>query len=173
MEPHVLRRFSSMDNSHPKWMPRLRSLSMARSTDSLDGTGDGPLRPLGNTTTSVKGKGSKRLSITRAHFPKLAECAHFHYETVDFGHIQGPHLPDSWVLSRCSQVPLVLSGQGRLITRMPGSSEGSFPSAGAGGTRTPGWGRAWGHASSGWLGVGLGDWVLSLDGGGRRSRDLG
>ncbi|XP_075763069.1 rho GTPase-activating protein 33 isoform X2 [Pelodiscus sinensis] len=88
MEPHVLRRFSSMDNSHPKWMPRLRSLSMARSTDSLDGTGDGPLRPLGNTTTSVKGKGSKRLSITRAHFPKLAECAHFHYEAVDFGHIQ-------------------------------------------------------------------------------------
>ncbi|EMP29864.1 Rho GTPase-activating protein 33 [Chelonia mydas] len=29
-----------------------------------------------------------RLSITRAHFPKLAECAHFHYEAVDFGHIQ-------------------------------------------------------------------------------------
>uniref|UniRef100_A0A8C4Y827 Rho GTPase activating protein 33 n=1 Tax=Gopherus evgoodei TaxID=1825980 RepID=A0A8C4Y827_9SAUR len=29
-----------------------------------------------------------RLSITRTHFPKLAECAHFHYEAVDFGHIQ-------------------------------------------------------------------------------------
>ncbi|XP_029768987.1 rho GTPase-activating protein 33 [Terrapene carolina triunguis] len=61
---------------------------VARSTDSLDRTGDGPLRPLGNTAASVKGKAPKRLSITRAHFPKLAECAHFHYEAVDFGHIQ-------------------------------------------------------------------------------------
>uniref|UniRef100_A0A8C3EZX9 Rho GTPase activating protein 33 n=1 Tax=Chrysemys picta bellii TaxID=8478 RepID=A0A8C3EZX9_CHRPI len=60
----------------------------ARSTDSLDRTGDGPLRPLGNTAASVKGKAPKRLSITRAHFPKLADCAHFHYEAVDFGHIQ-------------------------------------------------------------------------------------
>ncbi|CAM5124479.1 unnamed protein product [Natator depressus] len=88
MEPRVLRRFSLVDNSQQKWTPRLRSLSTARSTDSLDGTGDGPIRPLGNTATSVKGKAPKRLSITRAHFPKLAECAHFHYEAVDFGHIQ-------------------------------------------------------------------------------------
>ncbi|XP_038239145.2 rho GTPase-activating protein 33 [Dermochelys coriacea] len=88
MEPHVLRRFSLVDNSQQKWTPHLRSLSTARSTDSLDGTGDGPIRPLGNTATSVKGKAPKRLSITRAHFPKLAECAHFHYEAVDFGHIQ-------------------------------------------------------------------------------------
>ncbi|CAM4709566.1 unnamed protein product [Caretta caretta] len=88
MEPRVRRRFSLVDNSQQKWMPRLRSLSTARSTDSLDGTGDGPIRPLGNTATSVKGKAPKRLSITRAHFPKLAECAHFHYEAVDFGHIQ-------------------------------------------------------------------------------------
>lgn len=29
-----------------------------------------------------------RLSFTRGHFPKLAECAHFHYENVDFGTIQ-------------------------------------------------------------------------------------
>ncbi|CAM4628714.1 unnamed protein product [Lepidochelys kempii] len=88
MEPRVRRRFSLVDNSQQKWTPRLRSLSTARSTDSLDGTGDGPIRPLGNTATSVKGKAPKRLSITRAHFPKLAECAHFHYEAVDFGHIQ-------------------------------------------------------------------------------------
>lgn len=84
----MLRRFSLVDNSQQKWMPRLRSLSTARSTDSLDRAGDGPLRPLGNTAASVKGKAPKRLSITRAHFPKLAECAHFHYEAVDFGHIQ-------------------------------------------------------------------------------------
>lgn len=29
-----------------------------------------------------------RLSFTKGHFPKLAECAHFHYENVDFGSIQ-------------------------------------------------------------------------------------
>ncbi|XP_053867318.1 rho GTPase-activating protein 33 isoform X2 [Malaclemys terrapin pileata] len=86
--PSMLRRFSLVDNSQQKWKPRLRSLSTARSTDSLDRTGDGPLRPLGNTAASVKGKAPKRLSITRAHFPKLADCAHFHYEAVDFGHIQ-------------------------------------------------------------------------------------
>lgn len=31
---------------------------------------------------------SFRLSFTKGHFPKLAECAHFHYENVDFGSIQ-------------------------------------------------------------------------------------
>lgn len=29
-----------------------------------------------------------RLSFTKGHFPKLAECAHFHYENVDFGTLQ-------------------------------------------------------------------------------------
>ncbi|MGH0186347.1 UNVERIFIED_CONTAM: hypothetical protein FKN15_023710 [Acipenser sinensis] len=29
-----------------------------------------------------------RLTFTKGHFPKLAECAHFHYENVDFGTIQ-------------------------------------------------------------------------------------
>lgn len=29
-----------------------------------------------------------RLPFTKGHFPKLAECAHFHYENVDFGTIQ-------------------------------------------------------------------------------------
>lgn len=29
-----------------------------------------------------------RLCFTKGHFPKLAECAHFHYENVDFGTIQ-------------------------------------------------------------------------------------
>uniref|UniRef100_A0A671T2N7 Rho GTPase-activating protein 32-like n=1 Tax=Sinocyclocheilus anshuiensis TaxID=1608454 RepID=A0A671T2N7_9TELE len=31
---------------------------------------------------------SQLLSFTKGHFPKLAECAHFHYENVDFGTIQ-------------------------------------------------------------------------------------
>uniref|UniRef100_A0A8C7U6F0 Rho GTPase-activating protein 32 n=1 Tax=Oncorhynchus mykiss TaxID=8022 RepID=A0A8C7U6F0_ONCMY len=30
----------------------------------------------------------RKLSFTKGHFPKLAECAHFHYENVDFGAIQ-------------------------------------------------------------------------------------
>lgn len=31
---------------------------------------------------------SSRLSAPRGPFPRLADCAHFHYENVDFGHIQ-------------------------------------------------------------------------------------
>ncbi|XP_052512218.1 rho GTPase-activating protein 33 [Budorcas taxicolor] len=61
----------------------------ARSTDSLDGPGEGsvqPLPPAGGP--SVKGKPGKRLSAPRGPFPRLADCAHFHYENVDFGHIQ-------------------------------------------------------------------------------------
>ncbi|KAJ6663496.1 hypothetical protein lerEdw1_009575 [Lerista edwardsae] len=61
---------------------------VARSTDSIDTTGEGQVRSLGNATSNIKGKPTKRLSITRGHFPKLTECAHFHYEAVDFGHIQ-------------------------------------------------------------------------------------
>ncbi|XP_040108836.1 rho GTPase-activating protein 33 isoform X2 [Oryx dammah] len=62
---------------------------VARSTDSLDGPGEGsvqPLPPAGGP--SVKGKPGKRLSAPRGPFPRLADCAHFHYENVDFGHIQ-------------------------------------------------------------------------------------
>ncbi|XP_067398987.1 rho GTPase-activating protein 33 [Emydura macquarii macquarii] len=82
---------------------------VARSTDSLDATGEGPPRPLGNTTASVKGKAPKRLSITRAHFPKLAECAHFHYEAVDFGHIQ------LRLASEQGEGPLGAPGDGELL----------------------------------------------------------
>ncbi|XP_026535206.1 rho GTPase-activating protein 33-like [Notechis scutatus] len=67
---------------------------VARSTDSIDATGEGQVRTLGNATSNLKGKPIKRLSITRGHFPKLTECAHFHYEAVDFGHIQLQFAPD-------------------------------------------------------------------------------
>ncbi|KAH0631317.1 hypothetical protein JD844_005604, partial [Phrynosoma platyrhinos] len=60
----------------------------ARSSDSIDTSGEGQVRSLGNATSNIKGKPTKRLSITRGHFPKLTECAHFHYEALDFGHIQ-------------------------------------------------------------------------------------
>ncbi|XP_016049706.1 rho GTPase-activating protein 33 isoform X2 [Erinaceus europaeus] len=62
---------------------------VARSTDSLDGPGEGSVQPLPPTGgPSVKGKSGKRLSAPRGPFPRLADCAHFHYENVDFGHIQ-------------------------------------------------------------------------------------
>ncbi|XP_043748096.1 rho GTPase-activating protein 33 isoform X3 [Cervus elaphus] len=62
---------------------------VARSTDSLDGPGEGSVQPLPPTGgPSVKGKPGKRLSAPRGPFPRLADCAHFHYENVDFGHIQ-------------------------------------------------------------------------------------
>ncbi|XP_056329805.1 rho GTPase-activating protein 32 isoform X1 [Danio aesculapii] len=40
------------------------------------------------STASMKVKNVKKLSLTKGHFPKLAECAHFHYENVDFGSVQ-------------------------------------------------------------------------------------
>ncbi|XP_060114063.1 rho GTPase-activating protein 33 [Heteronotia binoei] len=67
---------------------------VARSTDNIDTSGEGQVRSLGNATNNVKGKPTKRLSITRGHFPKLTECAHFHYEAVDFGHIQLQFAPE-------------------------------------------------------------------------------
>nr|XP_011763446.1 rho GTPase-activating protein 33 isoform X8 [Macaca nemestrina] len=67
----------------------------ARSTDSLDGPGEGSVQPLPTAGgPSVKGKPGKRLSAPRGPFPRLADCAHFHYENVDFGHIQLLLSPD-------------------------------------------------------------------------------
>ncbi|XP_069460979.1 rho GTPase-activating protein 33 isoform X2 [Ambystoma mexicanum] len=61
---------------------------VARSTDNLETSTEGS-RNLGNTSgASIKGKPPKRFSVAKGPFPKLAECAHFHYENVDFGCIQ-------------------------------------------------------------------------------------
>ncbi|XP_054318225.1 rho GTPase-activating protein 33 isoform X23 [Pongo pygmaeus] len=69
--------------------------TVARSTDSLDGPGEGSVQPLPTAGgPSVKGKPGKRLSAPRGPFPRLADCAHFHYENVDFGHIQLLLSPD-------------------------------------------------------------------------------
>uniref|UniRef100_A0A7N4NH42 Rho GTPase activating protein 33 n=1 Tax=Sarcophilus harrisii TaxID=9305 RepID=A0A7N4NH42_SARHA len=68
---------------------------VARSTDNLDGPGEGPVQPLPPSGSSnVKGKPGKRVSAPRGPFPRLADCAHFHYENVDFGHIQLLLSPD-------------------------------------------------------------------------------
>ncbi|XP_041091436.1 rho GTPase-activating protein 33-like isoform X2 [Polyodon spathula] len=74
----------------------------ARSTDNLDSTGDPLSRSVG-TVATVKGKMSKRFSVVKGHFPKLIDCAHFHYENVDFGPIQlqfaNDPSNDCWTLS--------------------------------------------------------------------------
>uniref|UniRef100_A0A3B3ZRX9 Rho GTPase-activating protein 32 n=1 Tax=Periophthalmus magnuspinnatus TaxID=409849 RepID=A0A3B3ZRX9_9GOBI len=46
------------------------------------------MRSCSSSTASMKVKNVKKLNFTKGHFPKLAECAHFHYENVDFGTIQ-------------------------------------------------------------------------------------
>ncbi|XP_050839461.1 rho GTPase-activating protein 32 isoform X1 [Serinus canaria] len=83
----------------PDWEETLSA--MARGADIPDIPGELPLRSCGSTA-SMKVKNVKkyippglmgcdafhRLSFTKGHFPKMAECAHFHYENVDFGNIQ-------------------------------------------------------------------------------------
>ncbi|KAM6967546.1 rho GTPase-activating protein 33 [Aplochiton taeniatus] len=60
---------------------------VARSTDNLESSGEPATRSVG-TTANLKGKMNKRLSVVKGHFPKLVDCAHFHYDNVDFGSIQ-------------------------------------------------------------------------------------
>ncbi|XP_061224573.1 rho GTPase-activating protein 32 isoform X4 [Neopsephotus bourkii] len=83
----------------PDWEETLSA--MARGADIPDIPGELALRTCGSTA-SMKVKNVKkyinpglmgcdafhRLSFTKGHFPKMAECAHFHYENVDFGNIQ-------------------------------------------------------------------------------------
>ncbi|KAM9175313.1 rho GTPase-activating protein 32 [Mergus octosetaceus] len=83
----------------PDWEETLSA--MARGADIPDIPGELPLRTCGSTA-SMKVKNVKkyinpglmgcdafhRLSFTKGHFPRMAECAHFHYENVDFGNIQ-------------------------------------------------------------------------------------
>ncbi|XP_026139274.1 rho GTPase-activating protein 33-like isoform X3 [Carassius auratus] len=70
------------------FLPRGEQLAIkARSTDNLDSSGESGTRSVG-TTANLKGKMSKRLSVVKGHFPKLVDCAHFHYENVGFGSIE-------------------------------------------------------------------------------------
>ncbi|KPP66412.1 rho GTPase-activating protein 33-like [Scleropages formosus] len=75
--------------------PDAECVRTAQSTDNLDTSGEPATRSVG-TTANLKGKMSKRLSVVKGHFPKLADCAHFHYENVDFGSIEGK----SWMVRR-------------------------------------------------------------------------
>ncbi|KAM4547012.1 rho GTPase-activating protein 32 isoform 1-T1 [Fundulus diaphanus] len=63
-------------------------LSHARSAEIPELRAEPLMRSSSSSTASMKVKNVKKLSFTKGHFPKLAECAHFHYENVDFGTIQ-------------------------------------------------------------------------------------
>ncbi|XP_026859687.2 rho GTPase-activating protein 32 isoform X1 [Electrophorus electricus] len=74
---------------HPRERPDWEETisAMARSAEVPELSSE-PLLRSGSSTASMKVKNVKKLSFTKGHFPKLAECAHFHYENVDFGTIQ-------------------------------------------------------------------------------------
>ncbi|XP_052473907.1 rho GTPase-activating protein 33 isoform X1 [Carassius gibelio] len=70
------------------FLPRGEQLAIkAQSTDNLESSGEPGTRSVG-TSANLKGKMSKRLSVVKGHFPKLVDCAHFHYENVDFGSLE-------------------------------------------------------------------------------------
>ncbi|XP_036132945.1 rho GTPase-activating protein 32 isoform X1 [Molossus molossus] len=69
----------------PDWEETLSA--MARGADVPEIPGDLSLKTCGSTA-SMKVKHVKKLPFTKGHFPKMAECAHFHYENVEFGSIQ-------------------------------------------------------------------------------------
>ncbi|XP_039986032.1 rho GTPase-activating protein 32 isoform X2 [Xiphias gladius] len=75
------------NNSLEEKQPQEPSTAMVRSDDIAEH----PVEPLLRScvsTASMKVKNMKKLTFPRGHFPRLAECAHFHYETVDFGNVQ-------------------------------------------------------------------------------------
>ncbi|XP_077116337.1 rho GTPase-activating protein 33 isoform X2 [Ranitomeya variabilis] len=61
--------------------------SLARGSDTLDSGTEGSGRLISSAAPAgVKGRPSKR--VTRGPFVKLADCAHYHYENVNYGPIQ-------------------------------------------------------------------------------------
>lgn len=76
-------------NSNPseEKQPQETSTAMVHTDDITDHPAEPLLRSC-ISTASMKVKNVKKLTFPRGHFPRLAECAHFHYETVDFGSVQ-------------------------------------------------------------------------------------
>lgn len=75
---------------HPRERPDWEETisAMARSAEIPELRTEPLMRSCSSSTASMKVKNVKKLNFTKGHFPKLAECAHFHYENVDFGTIQ-------------------------------------------------------------------------------------
>ncbi|XP_041850565.1 rho GTPase-activating protein 32 isoform X2 [Melanotaenia boesemani] len=78
---------ASSSNSQEENQPQETSTAMVRSDDITEHPAEPLLRSC-VSTASMKVKNMKKLTFPRGHFPRLAECAHFHYETVDFGNVQ-------------------------------------------------------------------------------------
>uniref|UniRef100_A0A1A8LV21 Rho GTPase activating protein 32 n=1 Tax=Nothobranchius pienaari TaxID=704102 RepID=A0A1A8LV21_9TELE len=80
---------SQATNNNPpeEKQPQETSTAMMRSDDATEAPAEPLLRSC-VSTASMKVKNMKKLTFPRGHFPRLAECAHFHYETVDFGNVQ-------------------------------------------------------------------------------------
>ncbi|XP_077578974.1 uncharacterized protein arhgap32a isoform X1 [Stigmatopora nigra] len=55
------------------------------------------------STASMKVKNMKKLTFPKGHFPRLAECAHFHYETVDFGNVELAFAEGQSEVAKCAQ----------------------------------------------------------------------
>uniref|UniRef100_A0A8D2ZZT6 Rho GTPase-activating protein 32 n=1 Tax=Scophthalmus maximus TaxID=52904 RepID=A0A8D2ZZT6_SCOMX len=75
---------------HPRERPDWEETisAMARSAEIPELRAEPLMRSCSSSTASMKVKNVKKLCFTKGHFPKLAECAHFHYENVDFGTVQ-------------------------------------------------------------------------------------
>ncbi|XP_020509904.2 rho GTPase-activating protein 32 [Labrus bergylta] len=80
--PHVIN-----NNPPVEKQPQETSTAMVRSDDITELPAE-PLMRSCVSTASMKVKNVKKLTFPRGHFPRLEECAHFHYETVDFGNVQ-------------------------------------------------------------------------------------
>ncbi|KAM9317939.1 rho GTPase-activating protein 32 isoform 2-T2 [Pholidichthys leucotaenia] len=78
---------SANTNPPEEKQPQETSTAMARSDDITEHPAEPILRSC-VSTASMKVKNMKKLTFPKGHFPRLAECAHFHYETVDFGNVQ-------------------------------------------------------------------------------------
>ncbi|XP_069390441.1 rho GTPase-activating protein 32-like isoform X3 [Paralichthys olivaceus] len=78
---------ATTNNPPEKKQPQETSTAMMGSDDITEHPAEPLLRSC-VSTASMKVKNMKKLTFPRGHFPRLEECAHFHYETVDFGNVQ-------------------------------------------------------------------------------------
>ncbi|XP_034459597.1 rho GTPase-activating protein 32-like isoform X3 [Hippoglossus hippoglossus] len=77
----------SNNNPPEKKQPQETTTAMVGSDDITEHPAEPLLRSC-VSTASMKVKNMKKLTFPKGHFPRLEECAHFHYETVDFGNVQ-------------------------------------------------------------------------------------